>query len=382
MTHRIFSRARARHYQYAFVGLLSIAIGCKKAAPPQAPPPPEVGIVTVQPKAVPESFEFTAEVQPYRRIEVRARVDGIIGARPFTEGSLVKTGEVLYRLDGVRQKAAFENAQARADNAKRALDRLEPLVEQHAVAQQDVDNARTELQSAQAALTEARKNTDDAVIRAPIDGRVGRTLLDVGARVSGSAELLTTIDVIDPIYVSFSPSTQQVLGWRQDPEARRLIQPNSRLTVEITLPDGSKLPRTGRIDYVSPSLDPSTGTQEFRSEFKNSDRLLVPGQFVRARLSGFVKDSAVAVPQRSVLQALGRQYVYVVTKGDTAVARDIQPGQWSGDLWIIEKGLAAGDRVVVDGVQKVAPGQPVHPVPATDSAATSTAQQSPSRTTP
>jgi membrane fusion protein (multidrug efflux system) len=141
----------------------------------------------------------------------------------------------------------------------------------------------------------------------------------------------------------------------------------------VTLPDGTLLPRSGRLNFVAPSLDATTGTQEFRAEFRNPDRVLLPGQFVRVRLSGFVRDSAIAVPQRAVQQALGRQFVYVVGQGDTVVSRDVQPGPWSGSRWIIEKGLASGDRVVVDGAQKAAPGGRVRPVPAVDSAATSEA---------
>ena len=323
----------------------------------------------VQPEKVPTAFEFTGEAQPYRRVEVRARVDGVIEARPFTEGAIVKPGQVLYRLDRVRPEAAYRTASARYENAKRTLDRLQPLLEQNAVAQQDVDNARADKEAAEGDLAEAKKNLDDAVVRAEIEGRVGRTNLEVGARVTGPSDLLTTIDVLDPIYVSFRPTAQQLLAWKQDPAARKLIQPGSPLSVQVTLPDGTTLPRSGKLDFVAPSLDASTGTQEFRALFQNADHLLVPGQFVRVNLTGFTRDSALAVPQRAVQQALGRQFVYVVGKGDTVVARDVQPGQWSGSLWIIDKGLNPGERVVVDGVQKVAAGRPVHPVPLADSVA-------------
>jgi membrane fusion protein (multidrug efflux system) len=186
--------------------------------------------------------------------------------------------------------------------------------------------------------------------------------------VTGPSDLLTTIDVLDPVYVSFRPSAQQLLQWHQDPDSRKLIQPGSRLSVEVTLPDGSKLPRTGRLDFVAPSLDAVTGTQEFRAVFQNPDRVLVPGQFVQVRLKGFNRDSALAVPQRAVQQALGRQFVYVVGPGDTVAARDVEPGPWSGNLWIIDKGLAPGDRVIVDGTQKAAPGRPVRAVALADSA--------------
>jgi membrane fusion protein (multidrug efflux system) len=352
---------------YAAAAGLSLAAACKKNAPPPAPPPPEVAVVQVEPGRLPTSFEFTGEVQPYRRVEVRARVDGVIESRPFTEGSLVKPGQVLYRLDRVTSEAQYRTALARAENAKRTLQRLRPLLKENAVAQQDVDNAEAEARAAQGDLEQARKNLNDAVVRAGIAGRVGRTNLEVGARVTGPADLLTTIDVLDPIYVSFRPSGQQLLAWKQDPEASKLIQPGSPLSVQVTLPNGTTLPRTGKLDFVAPSLDAETGTQEFRALFKNRDHLLVPGQFVGVRLTGFSRDSALAIPQRAVQQALGRQFVLVVGKGDTVVSRDVQPGLWSGNLWIIDKGLAPGDKVIVDGVQKAAPGRPVRAVALVDS---------------
>ena len=240
---------------------------------------------------------------------------------------------------------------------------------QRAVAQQDVDNARSELTAAQAALDQAKKDYDDTDVKAEIEGRVGRTNLEVGARVTGPSDLLTTIDRLDPVYVTFQPSSQQLLEWRQNARWRDLIVPGGRLAVQVVLPDGSVLPRTGRLDFVAPSLDPATGTQEFRATFQNGDRLLMPGQFVRVRLVGFVRDSALAVPERAVQTGLGRQYVWVVGPGDTAQMRDIQSGPWAGDRWIIERGLTPGDRVIVDGIQKVAPGRPVKPVPLADSAA-------------
>jgi membrane fusion protein (multidrug efflux system) len=360
------ARLRARMILAAAAALV-VAGACKRGGPPQAPPPPEVAVVQVEPHRVPTSFDITGEVYPYRRVDVRARIDGVIEARPFIEGTTVKPGQVLYRLDRIRPEAAYRSALARYQNAKRTLDRLEPLVQQNAVAQQDVDNARANMESAEGDLAEAKKNLDDVVVRAEISGRVGRTNMEVGGRVTGPSDLLTTIDVLDPIYVSFRPAAQQLLQWKQDPDARTLIQPGSRLSVQVTLPDGTTLPRTGTLDFVAPSLDAATGTQEFRAIFHNQDHLLVPGQFVSVRLNGFTRDSALAIPQRAVQQALGRQFVYVVGKGDTVRTRDVQPGPWSGNLWVIDKGLAAGERVVVDGTQKAAPGHPVHPVPLADS---------------
>ena len=353
----------------AVIAALLTAVGCGRKNAPFAPPPAEVAVLTVQPGTIAQSYELTGQVVAYRRVEVRARVEGVIEERTFSEGSVVKPGDLLFRLDKVRFDAAYRSALARYENAKRTLERLEPLVAQHAVSQLDVDNARSELAAAAALLAQTKKDLDDTDVRAEIDGRVGRALLDAGARVTGSADVLTTIDRLDPVYVAFRPSSEQLLAWQENPRARALIRAGSSLVVEAVLPDGSLLPRTGRLDYVAPALDPATGTQEFRAVFQNNDRLLMPGQFVRVRLSGFAQDSALAVPLRAVLSGLGRQFVYVVGAGDTAVIRDVHPGPWSGKLWIIDKGLQPGDRVVIDGTQKVIPGRPVRPVPFADSSA-------------
>lgn len=361
------ARARARRTAIVVAAAAIMTGACKSSAPPPAPPPPDVAVVEVQPHRLPTSVDITGEVQPYRRVEVRSRVDGVIEARPFVEGTIVKPGQVLYRIDPVLPQASYRSALARYDNAKRTFERLQPLLAQNAVAQQDVDNAQAEMESSSAGLAEARKNLDDAVVRAEIEGRVGRTNLEVGARVTGTDDLLTTIDVLDPIYVTFRPSAQQLLSWKQNPESRKLIQPGSPLSIEVTLPDGTRLARAGKLDFVAPSLDAATGTQEFRALFRNTEHLLVPGQFLSVRLNGFTRDSALAVPQRAVQQALGRQFVFVVGQGDTVLSRDVQPGPWSGSLWIIDKGLSPGERIIVDGTQKAMAGRTVHPVPLADS---------------
>lgn len=333
-------------------------------------PPAEVSVLTVAPRNVPEMFEFPGQVTAYRRVEVRSRVEGVIEERPFSEGAIVQRGALLYRLDKVRYEAALHSAQAKLENAKATLDRVTPLFAQQVVAPQDVDNARANYAAAQADFDQAKKDLDDTDVRAQIEGRVGRTLLEVGARVTGPADLLTTIDRLDPVYVTFEPSTQQLLKWRENPDWRRLIEPGSALAVQVVMADGTVLPRTGRLDFVAPSLNAATGTQEFRAVFQNPDRLLMPGQFVRVRLVGFTRREAVAVPQRAVQTGLGRQFVYLVGQGDTVQTRDIQTGPWSGDQWLVDRGLQAGDRVIVDGIQKTAPGRPVKPVPYADTTAT------------
>lgn len=366
--HRVSSsRVRA----VACLAILSLGAGCRRGggAGFRGFPPAEVAIVTVRPEPIPLTYDFPGQVQPYRRVEVRSRVDGVILERPFTEGTIVRPGHVLYRLEKVKFEAAYRSAEARFQNAKETYDRVQPLLAQHAVAQQEVDNARGAYTAAQAALDAARKDLDDTEVKAEIEGRVGRTLLEVGARVTGPGDLLTTIDRLDLVYVSFEPSSQQLLEWRENPRSRALIEPGSALQVRAILPDGSLLPRVGRLDFVAPALDPATGTEEFRATFQNPDRLLMPGQYVKVRLAGFVRDSALAVPERAVQTGLGRQFVFVVGPGDTAATRDIQAGPWAGNRWIIERGLVPGDRVIVDGLQKVAPGRPVRPVPLTDSTA-------------
>lgn len=331
-------------------------------------PPAEVGVVTVAPRSVGIPYEFPGQVEAYRSVEVRSRVEGVIDARPFVEGSLVRRGQLLYQLDSVRYAAAYSGALATYDNATRTLARLQALLPRHAVAQQDVDNAHTAVESAKAALDQATKDLSDTQIRAEVGGRVGRTRLQVGGRVTGPADLLTTIDQLDPVYVTFRPSSEQVAAWRSRAADRALITPGSRLAVRVVRPDGSLFPVTGRLDFVSPMLDSATGTQEFRARFANADGALVPGSFVQVRLDGFVDPQALTVPQRAVQQGLGRQFVYVVGAGDSVRTRDVLPGVWTGSAWVIDSGLVAGDRVIVDGVQKVGPGMVVKPVPASDSA--------------
>jgi len=372
------------------VSLGFTALACR-SAPPPAPPPPEVAVVAVEPRTVDQVPEFVGNVEASRSVQVRAQVSGVIVERAFTEGRAVNAGDLLYRIDPTSYEAEWRGARARLSeaearvaNAERNLERLTPLLSDNAISRQDFDNAEAEakqarasVEDARAAVDHAKKDLDDTQVRAEIAGRVGKTNLELGARVRGTDDILTTIDVLNPIYVSFSPSGQQLLSWRRNPRSSRLLVPGGAARVEAVLADGSTLPVQGRLDFIDPVLDPATGAQQFRAAFPNADRLMLPGQFVRVRLLGLVRDSAILVPQRAVLQQLGRQTVFVVGAGDTVQVRDVQATSWSGDQWVIEKGLAAGDRVVVDGIQKIGPGRPVHPVPLADSARTASAVPAP-----
>ena len=361
---------------------LSVLSACGKGGPPPAMPPTEVSVVTVEPAPVADPVELTGAVQGYRTVQVRSQVTGVIVARPFREGSQVKAGEVLFRIDPTTYDADYRSAQAQAADAEARLanaesnaSRLRPLLADNAVSQQDVDNAESAVKQARAALDAAkagadaaRKNLSESTVRAEIAGRVGRALLDVGTRVTGPGDVLTTLDVLDPVYVSFRPSSEQQLAWRRDPGTRKAMQPGGTARVEAIFADGTAFPTQGKIDYVDPVVDPATGTQEYRAKFDNPNHLLLPGQFVRVRILGLVRDSAIVVPQRAVMQQLGRQSVYVVGKGDSVSVRSVIGAGWVGDKWVIDSGLVAGDRVVVDGILKIRPGAVVKPVALADSA--------------
>jgi membrane fusion protein, multidrug efflux system len=220
---------------------------------------------------------------------------------------------------------------------------------------------------ARGSVDAAHKSLSDATVRAQIAGRVERTLLDVGARVTGPADLLTTIDVLDPIYVTFRPSADQQAEWRRDPDFARAIAPGGAARIEATLPDGHVFPSEGRIGYIDPVVDPQTGTQEYRAEFANPRQIMLPGQFVHVTVHGLMRKNAVVIPQRAVLQQMGRQVVYVVGPDNKVASREVKATAWTGDNWLISSGLNAGDHVIVDGVQKTGPGATVHPTPLADS---------------
>lgn len=365
------------------VGLSAgLTLACSKKDAPPPPPPAEVTYVVTQPATVEEHLQFVGQVEAYRTVQVRAQASGVIIARPFTEGAQVRAGDVLYRIDPTTAdadarsaRARLAEAEARLANSELVVGRLRPLLVGNAIAKQDVDNAESQLLQARAAVDQAKgavdaaeKRLTETVVRAEIAGRVGRTLMEVGARVSGPADLLTTIDVADPVYVSFRPSAEQQYRWTRT-GARKELAAGGRARVALSMPDGSEYPRLGHIDFVDPVVDPRTGTQEYRAQFTNADRLLVPGQFVQVRVRGLHRDSAIVVPQRAVLQQMGQEVVYVVGDSNKVAVRVVKASGWSGKDWLIETGLVAGEKVVVDGVQKIGAGATVRARLLTDSAA-------------
>jgi membrane fusion protein, multidrug efflux system len=344
---------------------------------PATPPPPEVTVLTVQPETVPAKFEWVAQAEASKRVEVRSQVSGVIVARPYVEGTDVKKGTVLFRVDPRTYEANYQSAQARLAqnqatlaNAERNLARLEPLLVERAVAQKDVDDAQTAVeqaraavQDAQAAVAAAKKSFDDSFVRAEINGRAGRALMVLGALASGPTDLLTTVEQVDPIYVFFSPSDQEVLRWRRDIAAKRLIVPPGVLDVQATLADGSVFGYTGKLNFIDLALQPTTGALQLRAEFPNPQHTLLPGQFMRVQMLGLKRTGAMLVPQRAVQQGLNGPFVYMLGDSDRVLTRDISASEWAGTQWLIESGLKPGDRVIVDGAQRATPGQPVRPVP-------------------
>jgi membrane fusion protein (multidrug efflux system) len=360
---------------------------CRGAAkPPPKPPPTAVTVVTVTPTAVDEAPEFVGQVQPFRTVQVRAQVAGVIIRRSFREGAEVHARDELYRIDPTSAEANYRSAVGRVAAAQAQLQyaeinagRLRPLLAIHAVAQADVDNAENILRQARATLESARadaegfrKTLSETVVRAEASGRVGRAALDVGARVAALGDVLTTIDVVDPVYVSFRPSAAQLLDWKRDPSLVRATRAGGTARVQVLLQDGTPLSTTSAVEFVDPVVDSLTGTQEFRATFHTPNHLLAPGQFARVRLLGIVRPNAILIPQRAVVQQMGRQSVFVVDGSNKVASRDVKATAWAGSNWLIEQGLTAGERVVVDGVQKIGPGSVVTPTPLAAAAASDT----------
>jgi membrane fusion protein (multidrug efflux system) len=370
------ARFAAKALVQSVTSLAALLIGCRNKAAPGAPPPPEVTVLTVQRQTIPGQFEWVAQAAASKSIQVRAQVSGVIIDRPYVEGTNVPKGKVLFRIDPRTYQANYESAKARMAeaeaqfaNTERTLNRLKPLLGQSAVAQQDVDNAQAAYEQAHAAVLDAKaevdaakKNYDDTFVRAEVGGRAGRALMEVGALTSGPSDELTTVDQVDPIYVYFNPSDQDVLQWRRDIAAGRLVLPGGVLDAQVTLADGSVYGRTGKLDFIALTLQPATSALQLRAEFPNPEHTLLPGQFVRVRLLGLKRNDAILVPQRAVQEGLTGPFVYVLGDSNTVGARTVAATAWQGTQWIIDDGLKPGDKVIVDGTQKIGPGRPVKPV--------------------
>lgn len=345
-----------------------------------AMPPPAVGVVTVQPRAVPLQTELPGRVEALRVAQVRARVNGVVLKRLFVEGSEVKAGQPLFQIDPAPYQAALQSAQATLAKARanRAMTtelaaRYKPLAEAKAISAQDYVNAEAARQQAeadvagaQAAVQTAQLNLAYAHVTAPIAGRIGRAAVTEGALVSAAeGTLLATVQQIGTVYVNFTQPDTEVLKLRRLLAADKLRKlPHGAGEVRVVLGDGSELPRPGRLLFTDLSVDPASGQVTLRAEVPNHDGLLLPGQYVRVRLAQAELPAAMVVPQQAVTRSGDGDTVLVVGADDKPQSRTVKLGGVSGNDWVVLSGLAAGERVIVDGFQKMmVPGAPVKPVP-------------------
>ncbi len=364
------------------VPLLTLA-GCGEdkneaaGASAQQRPVPEVSVLTVQPQSIPYTPTFVAQTESSRQVNIVGRVSGYLDEIAYQEGELVKQGEILFQLDPKPFQAQLDAArgelqaqQARLKTAKATLGRVKPLVAEDALSQADLDRAQGEFDAATAAVFAARAKVEEAelnlgytTIRSPVTGLASQSAQRQGSYINAASEsaVLTYVAAVDPIWVNFSVSQNQMARWRDESAKGRIVQPKDQgYEVEIEMPDGKPFPQKGRINFADPSFSPDTGSFLVRAVLPNPKMELRPGMFVTAYVEGAVRPDAVVVPQLAVQQGSNGHLVYVVNQEGSAEVRPVVIGDYYGEKDIVVlSGLQAGDRVVVDGVLKVVAGQPV-----------------------
>ncbi|HEY5850016.1 MAG TPA: efflux RND transporter periplasmic adaptor subunit [Lysobacter sp.] len=361
----------------AMVAALALALsacGGKKDQEQGGMPPPEVGVVTLQPGNVALQKNLVGRLAPFRSADVRARVPGVLKQRLYAEGTDVKAGQVLFQIDPDQLKAstgqsqaALASAEASYANAKAAADRARRLAPQKFVSQSDLDNAlaaerssAAAVKQAKAALADARINLGYATVRAPINGRAGKQQVTEGALVGqDTATLLTTVDQIDPLFVNFSVSVTELAQIRR----ARTGAGTGEGQVEVILPDGSNYQRTGTMDFSGDVVDPATGAISMRARIPNPEKNLLPGTYVTLKATLGEQANAFKVPQVGLLRDAKSAYVLVVGADGKVARKDVVTDRLQGDSWIVSSGLAAGDQVVVSGIQRATPGQPAKATP-------------------
>lgn len=359
--------------------VLAMALAaCGKSQPPP-PSPPQVGVLEVHAQSVPLVRDFVGRLAATRAAQVRARVTGIVLKRAYTEGTDVKAGDVLFKIDPAPLQAALraqqgqlDQAQAAAHNDEVKAKRMRELASRGVVAKQDLDDAIAAAESARAAVKAARGNLQTArinlgyaTVTAPISGRAGRANVTEGALVSPTdAQPLTTIEQIDPIYVDFSQPMAEVEKLRQAQASGDLkLAAPQRAQVQLLLPDGSAYPHAGTLNFADLAVDPQTGAVSLRATVPNPERTLLPGMFVKLRLTLGQRHHAYEVPQAAVLRDSQGAYLLVVGPDDKVQSRRVALDGQRGSAWVIQSGLHDGDRVIVSGVQKARPGATVQPMP-------------------
>lgn len=338
-------------------------------------PPAVVAVQEVKPKTVAVEFEYPAQTAGSREVEVRARVAGIILKRNYEEGAAVRMGQSLFTLDSATFEAAASRAdadvaaaEARLSQASRNARRTKPLYEAKAASQKDLDDAvsaeevgNADLKAAKARLAEARLNLAYTRVESPASGVTSRALKSEGTLVSGPDMLLTTVTQLDPMYVNFGLSEAEQSRLRADAAAGKLVLPkDNKFDVSIRFEDGKVYSRPGKLAFTDVRVNNATGTSDARAELPNPGGEIRPGQFVRAILRGAHRPEAITVPQRAVMEGPQGKMVYLISPDNKAMPRPVTVGEWTGSDWIITSGLAAGDKVIVDGLAKIFfPGAPV-----------------------
>jgi membrane fusion protein (multidrug efflux system) len=346
------------------------------AVAPKPPPPPEVGIVTVAEAAVPVPLQFAGRVAGFRVVEIRAQVSGVLLKREYLEGARVGVGEVLFRIDPRTYEAALSRATAQAAQARATLvqaeenyKRVEGLAAQKVSTQKSFedavaarDQARATIQSTQADVDTAKLNLEFTVIKAPVAGPTSLVSPPEGTLIQAQQTLMTTITQLDPAYVNFTFTDSELRQLQEINQAEDQFG-SDKIKVELQFGDGAVYPEPGKVDTRSRTIDPRTGTILFRAIFPNKTNGLLPGQFVRVNISGIVMPDAIVVPKAAISQGPLGPFVYVVEPDNVARARQVRLYRELDNGWIVRKGLNTGDRVVVNGVIRVRPGNPVRPVP-------------------
>jgi len=354
--------------------LLLASCGHQEEQPAPAPP---VDAVTVTTSEVPNIIELPGRIEAVRTAEVRARVDGIVERRLYQEGSDVAAGAALFQIDPrdkqaqlAQAQAALNRAAAARANARSVVARYEPLVSRKAVSAQEYDAALSDARQADASVIDARAALDRVrlelgytTVRAPIAGRVGKAQVTEGALVSASAAtLLTQVNQLSPIYATFTQSSSKLLDLRQLVRSGELRIPNlNAVEVHLVLENGQQYGVPGHLNFADQTVDPSTGSQTLRAQFPNPERILLPGQFVRARIIAGTRRDGIAIPERAVQISNEEASVLVIGRGNVVAKRTIELGGQSGGKWLVQSGLRSGDMVIVDGWMKVQPGQTVTP---------------------
>jgi membrane fusion protein, multidrug efflux system len=362
--------------------LLLATAGCSSDQQPALPPAPEVAVVTIVPRSVSITEQLPGRTAAYRVAEVRPQVTGILQKRLFTEGGEVKEGQPLLQIDPASYraalssaKAALQRAEARVISARLLEQRYAPLIEVNAVSKQDFDEAiaaraqaEADVAAAQAQVETARINVVYTQVRSPINGRIGRALVTEGALVTAEQEQpVAMIQQLDPIYVDISQSSTEMLRLQSRLASGELQKDGQNPEVSLTLEDGRVYSDRGKLQLAEVSVDPGTGAVVLRAIFPNPRRELLPGMFVRAQLSQGMKRDALLVPQRGVTRnQRGEATVMVVGQDNKVTERVVIAERVIDNEWLITKGLSAGERIVVDGLQKIQPGAEVRAVAAAD----------------